>query len=78
MSKTYSISEEELADLEKTIPDIYESFMAHCKPRDRVMFNRMKKVLSDIRWRGGPHTEVYEIPADEDIDDHLPDDSNEE
>ena len=75
MSKVYQVTEENLVELERIIPELYQSIAIHCQPYQRTRFRQIKNMLSDIRWGGGPYSEIYQIPADaENIDDYLPPD----
>ncbi|QDT52427.1 hypothetical protein Pan44_04380 [Caulifigura coniformis] len=66
MSRLYKITDEDLAELEKTLPKLSESLMIHLTPSLRTSLRRCKNILSDVRWHYGPAEQVQSIPADED------------
>lgn len=64
MSLLYQITEEDLADLEATLPQIMQrDAMDH--GRCRVQWNRIKTILSNVRFGYGPPREVEIIRDDE-------------
>jgi len=62
MSKLYHIHEEDLQELERVIPEIFESLTHETnQPKHRVQLRRVKEILSDVRWNYQPHTDVEKI-----------------
>lgn len=64
--KMFSIREDDLADLERIVPQLADAVtmdaeaLAKSKRHARVC----KRILSDVRWDYGPPDEVEVIPAD--------------
>lgn len=65
MSRLFQINEEDLGELERTIPQLSEAMMAILDNRLRVQLRRMKTILSNVRWDYGPPSEIEIIPADD-------------
>lgn len=66
MSKLYQIKEDDLATLEKNLPQLADALMPRLDNRLRVLLRQVQKVLSDVRWNYGPATHVTQIPAGND------------
>lgn len=64
MSKLFQIHEEDLAELERILPDICDRYMQVLDNRLRVQFRRLQTILSQVRWNYGPPQQVEIIPAD--------------
>lgn len=65
MSDLFQIHEDELAELERTIPRIADELMIHTSPRTATSFRRIQKILSNVRWNYGPPSHVEIIrPGD--------------
>jgi len=64
-SKLFHIYEEDLAVLEKALPEISSCLMGHDNPRVRTALRRVKAILSDVRWDYGPHGQVEIIRCDD-------------
>jgi hypothetical protein len=72
MSKLFQIHENDLGELERTLPQIADSMMPILTNRTRVQLRRVQAILSNIRWNYGPASGVEVIPlADTDNDDQL-------
>lgn len=67
MAKLFQIYEEDLAELEKIIPQLAESLMPSLDNKKRVQLRRCQSILSSVRWNYGPPSEVEIIPADDGI-----------
>lgn len=65
MSKLFQIYEDDLADLERVLPEIIESLAVHLTPRIRTQVSRVQTILMNVRWNYGPPTNVKRISADE-------------
>lgn len=64
MSLLYQITEEDLADLERTLPQImHRDPMEH--GRCRVQWARIKAIVSNIRFCYGPHSDIEIIPDEQ-------------
>jgi hypothetical protein len=64
MSKLFQIHEDDLADLERTIPQITEPLaMLHggAGPTLRTQIRRIQAILANVRWNYQPHTEVEKV-----------------
>lgn len=66
----FQISQSDLEELERIIPEWCWKFMMKelDSPRGRSQFERVKRILSDVRWHYGPWTGVTIIPAGPDDD----------
>ena len=64
MPRFFQITEEDLGELERTLPHIADVL---AKPelnnRQRVWIRRVQKIISDVRWNYGPPGEVKVIPG---------------
>lgn len=67
MSKMYRIEEDDLAELERTLPAIADAMLIHMNPRLATQFRRVQKILSDVRWSYGPpsHVERVDVPPED-------------
>lgn len=68
--KMFQINENDLGELEHTLPQLSEALMPIMNNRLRVQLRRIQTTLSNVRWNYGPPTDVEVIPADS--DDHCP------
>lgn len=67
-SRFLQIREEDLAELERACPVLCDRVALHPDGCDVVMLRRIeavKRVLSDVRWDYGPHTNVEKIDPDQ-------------
>ena len=64
MSKLYQISEEELVDIERLMPEI-TSLLNATDPALRTKIRRIKTILSDVRWEHQPWQDITVIPSDQ-------------
>lgn len=64
MPKTFSIHEDDLAELERTVPELVERWMPAPDNPAKVKIRRVQAILSKVRWNYGPHSDVVDIPAD--------------
>jgi hypothetical protein len=71
VSESFQVSEEDLAELEHTLPKAFmdlQMFTANNHPsanRVRVQFSRVQKILTNIRWRYGPWEQVQIVDPNE-------------
>lgn len=63
MSKLFQIYEEDLAELEKILPELAEVLVANLTGRTRIKLRRCQAILSNVRWNYGPPTDVETHPA---------------
>ena len=66
MPQLFQIHEEDLGELERTLPQLAEALMPILTNRLRVQLRRCQGILSNVRWGYGPPTNVVKIPADSD------------
>lgn len=66
MSKLFQISEDDLAELERILPDVFQSLTLtpEATPRGRTQFRNVQRILVDVRWNYGPPRDVERIDAD--------------
>lgn len=60
----FQIQENDLADLERDLPQIADAMMPHLNPRLRTKWRRVQTILSNVRWNYGPPTNVTVTPVD--------------
>lgn len=68
MSKLFQIYEEDLGELERTLPQLAEALMPALNGRLRVQLRRVQNILSNVRWNYGPPSEVTVVSGDGDMD----------
>lgn len=64
--KFFQVNEDDLAEMERTLPSLADLTMATLDNRQRVQWRRVQEILTRIRWNYGPPTDVKIIPADDD------------
>ena len=58
----HQITEDDLAALEQHLPQIMSSAIMTCNdPLIRRKWERVKEILSNVRWNYGPPTQVEQI-----------------
>lgn len=64
MTKMFQISEDDLASLERVLPEIMWRASDTCNdPLQNKRFDEAKAVLSNVRWGYGPPSNVERIEA---------------
>ncbi len=63
-ARLFQIYEDDLAELERTLPQLADALMPVLDNRLRVQLRRCKEIVSMVRWNYGPPGEVEIIPAD--------------
>lgn len=63
--KLFQITEDDLAELERTLPQFAFVLMPNLDNRLRAQCRRVQAILSNVRWNYGPPTEVERLPADD-------------
>lgn len=58
MSKLFQMYEDDLQELEKSLPEIAEAITPHLTPRLKTQIRRVQRILSNVRWNYGPPTHV--------------------
>lgn len=66
MSKLYRIEEEDLAELERTLPAFADALFTTMDGALRVKFRRVQKIISDVRWSYGPPSHVERVIEESD------------
>jgi len=60
----HQITEEDLAALERYLPQIMSATMLSCnEPLTRKQWERVKEIISNVRWNYGPPNQVEQINA---------------
>jgi len=59
--KLYQIYEDDLAELERILPEIAGCLTPVLGARLRVQLRRVQSILSAVRWNYGPPTDVERI-----------------
>lgn len=67
-SRLFQLHEDDLAELERMLPQVFEALTMRpdATPLQRTWFRRAQTIMTNIRWRYGPPTEVGIIPSDDD------------
>lgn len=63
--KLFQIYQDDLADLERIVPQISDKLMEHLDPALKTQFRRLKTILSDVRWNYGPPLHVEKVQGDD-------------
>lgn len=63
--KLHQIYEDDLADLERTLPQLADALFDRLTPKLRTQIRRVQSILSNVRWDYGPPENVTVIPASE-------------
>lgn len=61
-SRMFQIHEDDLVDLERTLPQFHDALHTQLTPTLRTQFRRVQDILSNVRWNYGPHENVKVIP----------------
>ncbi len=61
----HQINDEDLIELERTLPQLAEALTPHLNPRLKTQLRKVKEVISNVRWGYGPPDEVEIIPAED-------------
>lgn len=62
----HQITEDDLAALEQTLPQLASAVTPALDNRMRVQLRQVQMILSRVRWNYGPPSEVKIIPANDD------------
>jgi hypothetical protein len=62
--RLFRITEPDLAELERVLPQLADAMMSHLNPRLRIQWRRVQQIVCDVRWDYGPPRNVSVIPAD--------------
>lgn len=60
----FKISEEDLVELERTLPQLSLAMMPLLDNRLRTKLRQVQKILSDVRWGYGPASNVGTVSGD--------------
>jgi hypothetical protein len=66
MPNLFQIKEQDVGELERTLPQLADALMPILDNRLRVQLRRCQTILSKVRWNYGPPSEVDIVPADDD------------
>lgn len=75
-SHMFQIYEDDLAELERLLPQLCDALFPTMNGRTKVHLRRCKTILSNVRWNYGPPDEVHIIPADGEPPSELPGDQD--
>ena len=64
MTRLHQITEDDLAALEQTLPQLADALMPALDNRLRVKLRQVQSILSAVRWNYGPATDVIVLPSD--------------
>jgi hypothetical protein len=67
-TRMHHIYEDDLAVLERTLPQLASALMPMLNNRLRVQLRQVQRILMDVRWDYGPAENVKSIPAGESQD----------
>ena len=65
MSKLFQIYEDDLADLERALPEVCDRLKDRLDNRTRTHIRRIQTILSNVRWNYGPPSEIHKIEPNE-------------
>lgn len=63
MATLLQICDDDLADLERTLPQLADRLMPTMDNRLRVQLRRCQQILSNVRWNYGPPLAVERVEA---------------
>ncbi len=63
MSALFQINEDDLSELERTLPQFAGALFDQMNPRLRKQFGRVQTILSNVRWNYGPPSHVERVDA---------------
>lgn len=67
MSKMLQIREDDLATLERTLPQLSDALMLKLSNRLRVQLRQVQAILSNVRWNYGPASEIEVVEPEGEI-----------
>jgi hypothetical protein len=63
-SRLHQIHEDDLATLERLLPEVTGLLWPTMTPRLKVQLRTIQTILSNVRWNYGPPIECHTFPAD--------------
>lgn len=57
------ITEDDLAELERSLPMLVDALYPTMDNRTRAMVRRVRQVVTNVRWNYGPPTDVEVVPV---------------
>lgn len=60
--RLFQITEDDLAELERILPQITDVISDRLSGRLRTQIRRVQTIMSNVRWNYGPPTDVTIIP----------------
>lgn len=64
MPRMFQINEDDLADLERTLPQLMDAMVPVMDNRVRTQLRQVRRIIGDVRWGYGPPTDVTVVRAD--------------
>lgn len=64
MPRMLQIHDDDLSDLERTLPEITDRLIGSMDNALRIKIRRVQKILSNVRWGYGPPSHVEKISLD--------------
>lgn len=61
-TKLHQINADDLATLERVLPEVFERLYPTMDNRLRTQFRQVQRIIVDVRWNYGPPGEVIVIP----------------
>lgn len=61
-ARLFQIKEDDLADLERILPDLIGGPPGALDNAYRTKIRRVQKIVQDIRWNYGPHVLMEKVP----------------
>lgn len=61
--RLFQIKETDLAELERTLPRLFEHAYTGMDSQQRTQWRRVIGIVVRVRWNSGPPSNVTEIPA---------------
>lgn len=65
MPKMLQIHDDDLSDLERTVPEIADRLTGSMDNALRTKLRRVQTILSNVRWGYGPPSHVEKITSDD-------------
>lgn len=66
MSKLFAIYEDDLAELERALPDMADRLKGKMDNRLRTQIRRLQAIMTNVRWGYGPPSHVEKVEPSDD------------
>lgn len=65
--RMFQVTEDDLAELERTMPQFLDALYPHLNNRLRVQFRRVQEIVTNVRWNYGPpqHVEIDRVEGEQ-------------